>query len=289
MSVIDDILQCIEAEDQRLFDKYPQIKATIEKLEANLQVLAGYADEWTDWRNQNWDAEAGMTRAERQLRELLAASHARLAQCLEQEFAPAQGKSEHNSSGAKRTLLERAEEGDPEAQYHLGYHYGFGPDEVRDYGLAIEWWTKSAEHGCVNAQVGLWLIYSEGLGVPQDHAMAYVWISVAADLALGESQKRFADSRDSTGGFLTPTQLAEAQDQALRLKTRIEASSKPEFHHVPSWDLDRYDSGSITDEIELAALEDHLVVCPKCRWRFRDMRVITRTLIAAGFTRRTRV
>jgi hypothetical protein len=252
-------------------------------------TFALFAGEWVDWQKENWDAEAGMTKAERELRALLAASHARLADCLEVNGEPSSPEeSDHSRVVDKRTLLERAEQGDPEAQYRLGYHCAFGPDEARDYTLASEWWTKAAEQGCVSAQAGLWLIYSEGLGMPQDHLRAYLWISVAAERALADCQKRFTDLRETTAGFLTPAQLAEAQDLVPQWGARIGANVTPEFDHIFSWDLDRFDSGAITDESELAAIENHLIACPKCRARFRGGRRIHRVLIAAGFRRRER-
>jgi hypothetical protein len=290
MSVFDDILKSVPTEDRAIFDKYPQLGAAVEKMEADLNSVALFAGKWVDWQKENWDPDAGMTRTERQLRDLLAASHARLASCLEMNVESSNPEGpDHKPVVDKRTSLERAEQGDPEAQYRYGYHYAFGPEEVRDYTVASEWWTKAAENGCVNAQAGLWLIYSEGLGVPQDHLRAYLWISVAAKRALGDSQKRFIDLRDTTAGFLTPVQLAEAQDLIPQWDARIGANLQPEFDHIFSWDLDRYNSGTILDEGELAAIEDHLVACPKCRAQFRDERMIHRALIAAGFTRRKRI
>jgi hypothetical protein len=79
MGVFDDTLKAATAEDQAIFDKYPQLKASVEELESDLGIVARFAGQWVDWQNQNWDADAGMTRAEKALREELAATNAKLA------------------------------------------------------------------------------------------------------------------------------------------------------------------------------------------------------------------
>jgi TPR repeat protein len=38
-----------------------------------------------------------------------------------------------------------------------------------------------AELGDVNAQYGMGLIYAEGRGVPQDEALAFLWLTLAGD------------------------------------------------------------------------------------------------------------
>jgi hypothetical protein len=36
------------------------------------------------------------------------------------------------------------------------------------------------------------------------------------------------------------------------------------WHHIPEHDLELFYLGMISDEIELARLEEHLLVCPEC-------------------------
>lgn len=78
MAVFDDVLLAAPAEDRAVFDKYPQLKAFIDKSETDLGIVAQFAGQWMNWQEQNWDAEAGMTKAERALRDELAEARADL-------------------------------------------------------------------------------------------------------------------------------------------------------------------------------------------------------------------
>lgn len=79
MGIFDDILKAAPAEDRAIFDKYPALKQSTEKLEADLGQVSRYAGEWVNWQKQNWDASAGMTVAEKALRDELAAAQTRIA------------------------------------------------------------------------------------------------------------------------------------------------------------------------------------------------------------------
>jgi hypothetical protein len=81
LSVLDDILKTAPAEDQIVLDKYPQLRASMERLENDLKTLAPFAQygmDMQDWRQQNWDEESNMTKAEKALTEELATVHAQL-------------------------------------------------------------------------------------------------------------------------------------------------------------------------------------------------------------------
>jgi len=76
---------------------------------------------------------------------------------------------------------ERAEEGNADAQFHLGLRYADGQGVPKDYGQAVVWYRKAAEQGHATAQVNLGLAYSRGQGVPQDYGQAAVWHRKAAE------------------------------------------------------------------------------------------------------------
>jgi hypothetical protein len=50
----------------------------VEKLETDLGTVSRYADDWLNWQDRNWDAAAGMTKAEKALRQELAGAKADL-------------------------------------------------------------------------------------------------------------------------------------------------------------------------------------------------------------------
>ena len=48
----------------------------------------------------------------------------------------------------------------------------------------------------------------------------------------------------------------------------------PDTSHISDDDLDRYATGVVRDEQELVALEEHLMLCAKCRRRATQIRQI---------------
>ncbi len=74
-------------------------------------------------------------------------------------------------------LKEKADKGDPQAEYELGLRYESGAwDVVRDDGLALQWLGRAARHGNRHAMLTLAHIYAGGLlGVTPDPAMATAW------------------------------------------------------------------------------------------------------------------
>jgi hypothetical protein len=79
MGVFDDILRAAPAEDQAIFNKYPQLKTATEKLENDYASASRFAGEWVNWQQKYWDADHGMTREEKRLSDELAAAQARLS------------------------------------------------------------------------------------------------------------------------------------------------------------------------------------------------------------------
>ncbi len=118
--------------------------------------------------------------------------------------------------GALTAIGPRAEEGDVDAQYHLGKMFWFGlgvptdkakavawyqraadNDSVlaqellgqsyergegvpKSFAEALKWYRRAAEKGHPNAQANLGFMYKSGDGVPFDHAEALMWFSLAA-------------------------------------------------------------------------------------------------------------
>ena len=74
---------------------------------------------------------------------------------------------------------ERAENGDPEAQYYLGrvYHGNGVPEDDKE---AVKWYRKAAEQGNAAAQWLLGYAYDYGKGVPEDSKEAAKWYLKAA-------------------------------------------------------------------------------------------------------------
>jgi TPR repeat protein len=74
-----------------------------------------------------------------------------------------------------------ADQGNAEAQGHLGFLYAHGHGVPQDYTEAVRWYRKAADQGVARAQCNLGLAYHKGRGVPQDYADAMRWYRRAAD------------------------------------------------------------------------------------------------------------
>src|SRR5271154_6828431 len=62
-------------------------------------------------------------------------------------------------------LLAKAQGGDPDAEFDIGYVYETGEGVPQDYAQAAIWYRKAAEQGNANSQYDLALLYNTGQGV----------------------------------------------------------------------------------------------------------------------------
>lgn len=77
-------------------------------------------------------------------------------------------------------LLQKANDGNAEAQFQLGLVYETGSDGGQDYAEAAQWYRKAADAGYPGAQNNLGGLYLRGLGVEQSNAEAMKWYLRAA-------------------------------------------------------------------------------------------------------------
>ena len=70
--------------------------------------------------------------------------------------------------------------GHEEAQYSLGVLYSAGLGVPQDHGQAAKWFRAAADGGLPAAQVRLGEAYWEGKGVPKDFQEAYFWFALAS-------------------------------------------------------------------------------------------------------------
>ena len=74
--------------------------------------------------------------------------------------------------------------------------------------------------GYALAQVNLGTMYSRGQGVPQDYAVAYMWLNLAASRGDRVAQK----SREGLTERMTPGQIAEGQKLSREWKPVVQTS-----------------------------------------------------------------
>ena len=91
-------------------------------------------------------------------------------------------------------LIKRAEQGNAEAQFHLGlaYYQGNGIEESHE--KAFEWWLKAAEEE-VGAMRNLGIMYRDGDGVEQDLFNAMYWFGKAYRYGIKEAKSEMNDIR----------------------------------------------------------------------------------------------
>ncbi len=80
-----------------------------------------------------------------------------------------------------RELIEKAEKGDPEAQFNLGKLYEAEAYDSHDPLEAVYWLKNAAEQGYASAQYEMGSILLKGLFLKRDHEMGIKWLRQAAD------------------------------------------------------------------------------------------------------------
>lgn len=104
------------------------------------------------------------------------------------------------------------DQGDVNAQYHLGTMYLDGRGVKQDYAEAMKWLHMAADRGQAGAQNRIGVMYRDGLGVEPDDVEAYMWFSLAA----AGGNKFLAKDRDALAAHISPAQVAEGLQRAKR-------------------------------------------------------------------------
>jgi len=102
----------------------------------------------------------------------------------------------------------KAEEGDRDAQYELGWRHAIGMGLELDDDEALEWLVKAADQGHPLAQNNLGARYYSGDGVDEDKLWAYVWFYRAA----AQNDRKAAKTRDIVFRQLTEEQKDKARE-----------------------------------------------------------------------------
>ena len=103
----------------------------------------------------------------------------------------------------EKTLEQRAEAGDAEEQYNLGFMLiSRKVGSEKDFKEAAKWFRKSAEQGDANAQKELGVMYDFGIGIDKDLKEAAKWYRKAADQGHAIAQTRLGSLLISYGSIL---------------------------------------------------------------------------------------
>jgi TPR repeat protein len=158
---------------------------------------------------------------------------------------------------ALRLMRPLAEQGNADAQNHLGQMYRQGQGVPQDYAAAMKWYRKAAEQGYIPGQINLanmyewdqgvqdraaaasWyrkaaeqgdaraqlelgLMYDFGWGVPRDYVLAHMWLNLSAARTdrFDINAGEAVKARDILATMMTPAQIAEAQKLAREWKPK---------------------------------------------------------------------
>jgi len=99
-------------------------------------------------------------------------------------------------------LFAKAETGDIEAQYELGWRHALGQGFELDDEAALRWLRRAADNGHVLAQNNLGARYVAGDGVPRDLVEAWRYFHLAA----GQGDRKAGKNRDSIAAQMTPAE-----------------------------------------------------------------------------------
>ena len=109
---------------------------------------------------------------------------------------PALPTTRNLSTAEMQRLRTRADQGDADAQSHLGALYLLGWGVQQDDGQAAKWSDKAAAQGDADGQFLLGLLYSLGRGVSEDYAQAAQWYQKAAAQGNAQAQGRLGTLYD---------------------------------------------------------------------------------------------
>lgn len=129
---------------------------------------------------------------------------------LARRYAEADGV-EQDAVQAASLYRRAAEAGNPAAQLALGMAYRDGVGVPQDDQEALGWIRKAAGAGNAGARFVLGIMYEDGAGVPRDPVAAHAWLNLAAAGLPPEERERAVRHRDWLTGVMTPAQVAEAQ------------------------------------------------------------------------------
>jgi TPR repeat protein len=94
---------------------------------------------------------------------------------------------------ARELWLPLAEQGEPRAQFFLGFMHDLGLGVSEDDKKAIKWYELAAEQGDSRAQLFAGYIYDFGYGVPEDDQKAFKWYRLSAEQGYEQAKIRIYD------------------------------------------------------------------------------------------------
>ena len=121
-----------------------------------------------------------------------------------------------------RENIRKADQGFAEAQSVLGLMYTLGLGVPQDKQEAVKWYKRSAEQGFAHGQFSLGVMYYFAEGVPKDDVLSYKWFNLSA----AQGNKNSAELRNVLATKMTPSQIKKAQKLSREFKPKKEKPKK---------------------------------------------------------------
>jgi len=119
---------------------------------------------------------------------------------------------------AARWFRKAADKGNATAQFNLGSLAENGQAGLAQADAA-GWYRKSADQGYAYSQAALAGLYSLGHGVPQNKALAFMWMTLASrGMEAGSTRDELAAKITALVAQMTPQEIAEGQRLAKEWK-----------------------------------------------------------------------
>ena len=99
------------------------------------------------------------------------------------------------------SITKKAEQGDLDSQFDLGWRYHKGKGVKKDDSKAFALWTAAANKGHAAAQHNLALLYFNGLGVEKNAIEAVNWFRKAAEAGFPQAQRNLGFCYRSGSGL----------------------------------------------------------------------------------------
>lgn len=173
-------------------------------------------------------------------------------------------------------LVQKAEQGDINAQFELGIAYASGVGAALNYSEALRWYRKAADSGHTGAENNLGVMYARGLGVPQNDCEAMKWYLRAATeghpaaennvgfmyasgrAALGQGKALSPDPQEALKWYHKAAVKAYAPAEFnLGMIYFQGAGTMQSFKEALKWFRKAAEHGSIAAEIQLGYVYEH--------------------------------
>jgi TPR repeat protein len=117
---------------------------------------------------------------------------------------------------AFKEFKEDADKGIVHAQAAVAVMLHIGQGVKRDLAKAFTWYRKAAEQGYAAGQANVGMMYYKGAGIKHDDVQAYAWLDLASHTRGGREH----NAKARVASYLTPKQLDEAEDLALKYRKK---------------------------------------------------------------------